>query len=439
MIPVGFSLSTRPFIGVILVLGTFGTLFLRSFNIFNVGGKNILLAGISISIMILLLCLQAFKGFVSGRLKIGFWFVATLLFFSALVGFGALKFGFGRALADSRYFMWVIWGYLIFESVRANSENVSFQARILRIAGILTIGYSFFSLATGVGAKQLTTGGFRYVEEDSLAYISVVFFFLVSRFLILRKSTPGGLVLLVISLFFILVSAKRAVWGGISLGLLGQLFVTRINPRKILGIGFIGLLAAGAVFKLSASSREILLNRVSVVAKGKITDPSIFFRFAAWKKVIDAGIRNPLVPGGVGSDFDFELNVLGLHQKFKDVSPHNTVMWVFFKTGIFGIFFYFRLVFLTLKRARWLVRRYRDSGDLERQMQTSILFSLFLYGTFASMFWDYFAIASMAIIYWWTIGAINGWYYSVAVDEERATVLTAAPASADGYSAPAPA
>jgi hypothetical protein len=221
------------------------------------------------------------------------------------------------------------------------------------------------------------------------------------------------MVILISSIVLILISAKRAVWGGIMLGLLAQFFSYRIRPRIIVGLCVIGLLGAGAVFKLSAQTRGVLHNRLAVVTKGKLNDPSIFFRFAAWKKVIDAAIVNPILPGGVGSNFDFELNVLGLKQKFFDVSPHNTVMWVFFKTGVFGLLLYLRLLYLTFRRSRWLIKRFRDSGDIEKKIQSSVLLSLFLYGTFASMFWDYFAIASMAIIYWWILGAVNGWYFAV--------------------------
>jgi hypothetical protein len=415
------ALPARPLVGAILVVGTFGTLFLRSFSIFNFGGKNILLAGISLSLLIGVLLLQATKASISGRLRLGFWHGAVFAFLGIMLVCGAMRYGASKALADSRYFMWMAWGYLVFELVRARSAHVRYQSRTLQTAGILTIAYTFFCMAAGIGVKQLTTGGFRYVEEDALFYIAVVFFFSVARMIQQRRFSPMGMIMLVPAIFLILTSAKRAVWGGVMLGMLAQITVTRLSPRKLIGLALVALVACGAMFKLSASSRDILRNRLAVVTKGKITDPSIFFRFAAWKKVADAGLRNPFMPGGVGSNFDFELKVLGLNQKFEDVSPHNTIMWVFYKLGVVGLFFYFRLLFLTFRRARWLVRRMRAAPDPEDRVVSTVLLSLFLYGTFASMFWDYFAIASMGIIYWWVLGAVNGWFFAVRNADARAS------------------
>lgn len=394
------------------MFGTFGTLFLRNFELVRFGGENFLLAGTVLLSFISLLVLQGIKEVIEGRLRIGIWEVSIIGFFTILIGAGFLKYGRSNTLADVRYLVWVVWGYSIFRIINERGKSLNAQMVVIYFSGILTIGYALFSVTTGYAAKKLSTGGMRYIEEDAMSYMAVVFFLLLTRLIGQRRVGFTGGIGFCITVVMALLSAKRSVWMGLAGGTTALLLINQVGFKKILILGLLFGFGAVSFFSLTPEGRRILVNRVQVFSEGNITDPSIFFRFAAWAKVAEAGVKNPILPGGIGSDFDFEFKSIGLHLKYNNVSPHNTVLWVFYKTGIVGLILYLRLIFLSVRRSWLLARIYRDRKDAAGFENTSVLLAFVLYETIASMFWDYFAIASMAIIYWWVLAAINGLWHS---------------------------
>lgn len=411
-------------IGGILLVGTVGTLLLRRIELFSVGGQTLKLAGPMVLALVLLLGVQAARILAArgvGRLVLPVWAVVSLLWVGWLLVDGYLRWGVGNLLRDLRYFVWVGWGAMVLWIVSSDWRNTSLHLRFLSWSGILALAYGYANFVFRFDPKVLTTGGERYFEEDSCAYIAALFFVVLARGLARRRLTRMDMLWTVLCLLAVFLSAKRAVWLGM-MGGVGILFLVGKVPLKpFLGLFLAGGLAVGAYAARHASDLQVAAQRILVVKQDKVTDPSVYFRFFAWKTVFDKARENPVVPGGLGSKFDFEMRALGLVQRFENVSPHNTPIWTYYKAGIGGILLYAAMYLFSFAASFRIAKLAEASGSTALREAVLPVVALNVYFLIASQFWDYFAIATQAVIVWWTLGSLFG--LSRSVRRETSSVV----------------
>lgn len=174
-----------------------------------------------------------------------------------------------------------------------------------------------------------------------------------SMFLLLRSGSRGAVISLVINMVFYL------------------LFITTMRLKtKIYAVVFVALLIFGAYKFIPESTVQSYQYTLTPEAR---QDPvsSVYQRTTAWKEAIIDFKENPIWGVGTG-------NSVG-----GGGFPHNIILEVSAEFGILGLFLFFTMCYLTIKKSWVFIKKVEDK-DLNLLMKLSLL--LFVYSLTEAMF-----------------------------------------------------
>jgi len=272
--------------------------------------------------------------------------------------------------------------FLVFHSIPYLKHLKVFLNRIA-LAGVIVISYSVLQLI-GLDPYKWDSVNLHFFSTLGnpnflSAYIAVVSVPLLTWFYLNLNSAPklmrGICVILILAILLFLIYRTFSYQGFISLFASLSVFTLIIIYKNKKRIVFFGLMTLVGVSGLLAFFGTLNSGPLAeILYKGSITSRGDFFRAA-----VNAGNSNLIGGTGFDSFGDFYLlyrdEVAGLrpNAEFTD-SAHNYFLDLYATQGLFGLFFYTFLTYLTLKGFVKLIR-----------MQTSTVHTAALFASWVAV------------------------------------------------------
>lgn len=412
--------------GLILSLIVAGILapYLRQLSIVNVGSGDVRLAGLT-GLAILALTSFSVLGahlvqrrpmVVASRSGLNIVLSIFILLNLAAIGNGAMRYGLATAVNDANWLPWI--GFLILVVIKPSPKLMKYLGITLLAITVVQSLQGIVRIIQGSGTIYLSTGGERYVAGSTSVWIAsgliISILMLMYRAKNRREQWLFG-TLALIQIIGVIISFNRQTWFALAVGLsFGFLFLLRGKRLqlaiRVIGFTLIMFLVIFVIDKLGVLQIQIYDALIQRIAGGSLQelalDPSYQFRLSAWTVAFKGAIQNPMLGLGWGAPFQFSIIVpkTGAYQVFNS-SPHNTYLWLAYKSGVFSLFSFLALITLLIFSGARQVRRLRWSNStLSLYLVAALLIELvFLSG---ALFWDYLSVAYMSIPFWINTGVI---------------------------------
>jgi len=343
------------------------------------------------------------------------------------VALGILRYGPLAALTDADWLVWI--GFFVLVLLQPSFSLFSKLAMITFGVSTVRALWGLFRLAHGMG-WSVTTGGQRYLGSSDAQFIAAGF--IVSLMLLLfvirrRRTRSLILAISVLQLAGILISLSRQTWVALATSLCCGVFLFMKGKRLrfVVASGFmLGILVFGILvaFSLDLIPADLLLSLLGRFGGGDfrqiLRDPSVQFRFAAWREAVRGIQESPLLGKGWGAPHEFSFVVLqsGKLQTF-DVSPHNTYLWLAYKAGVPALLLFMLFIARLLVGA---VQRYHRVARVDRVQAAFLIGTVLIQVTYSigALWWDYFTVVFMSIPIWLNLG-ILAVLSSGSMDQDR--------------------
>jgi len=337
------------------------------------------------------------------RYSLPAWGALGLVVWNALVAlFGWRQHGLFAALTDADWVLWIGFWFAVCLSPSRRLAMRSVSTVYILATWLATSG--FVRLVQDSGSF-LSTGGSRYVPGSASLIIAAGL--VASASMLLEKRARWKPLIAVIAaaqLGGVLISFNRQTWVALlAAGVFGFFTLYRgkrmvsVTMAVLAGILLIGLWTSGL---LPAQLQDTLYKRVGGGSiETLLRDPSVQYRLSAWKTAIEGTLASPIIGQGWGSPFWFTRITGTGHIQWVNVSPHNTYLWLAFKSGLPSLVVFVTLNAILLLRAVSAHRRALPvDASLSMLLKATIMAQVvFLVG---ALWWDYLSIMYLSVPIW---------------------------------------
>lgn len=309
------------------------------------------------------------------RFRGGLLGLPVLLFALALtVGFlrGALPGGnLNIALWESRFLVYVLICYVLACNLIRTRHDVNVLVTILVVAtGLFAFEGAYRRVALIDTGSLGVAAEFAYAH-DSTVFLAVVLLLVLAQPLLGAPGWQRALALAVapVAAFTLLATERRAGMLALIAGLLVLVIVTVAwRPRRfwsvVVPLVMIGLLYLAAFWNSSGLIGQPARAIRSVFQPDARDFYSNLYRFLETINVRATIRATPLLGVGFGREYFFVVPLPDLSWwPFWHYEPHNTILWIWLKTGVFGFVAFWSLMGRALARAAHFAKTL-GSGEL---------------------------------------------------------------------------
>lgn len=322
--------------------------------------------------------------------------------------FGILRYSVLDALTDAD---WLVWIGVLFLVVGEMSPHMT-RRMLLAFWGLSVI----LSLQGVMNLAQergtfLTTGGSRYVSGSAAQFIasglvvSGVWFLLLAKRRYLRRLLLGASM---VQFFAILISFNRQTWVALCTTVVVG-FLIFFKGRRLHAIltvvvvlsALLALVVLADQFSLFPTSiRRVLYNRIGLGASSRayLADSAIQFRLAAWRVALQGIADAPILGKGWGSPLVFRTGGISYN-----MSPHNTYLWMAYKSGVPALILYLAFIISLLTMG---CRHYLAAQSPSHRATLAIALLVEILYSVGALWWDYLTAMYVSIPIWLNRGLL---------------------------------
>ena len=287
-----------------------------------------------------------------------------------------------------------------------NSEKSCFDTIfIICVASFISILYIFMKSIFGLGYGETTTESvMRYGNYEFVGIILLYSIFL-EKVLNSRVSVFNLLVVVICVFVIVFFIVHRSA----SLALMASSAVLYFcrkgseKSKKNKFYFFFLVSALGLLFVFSGVAQQVISRTVNMFSLDVINDPNVSWRILVWLKVFQSmGFWEWIY--GVGWGYEFPAFMMGDRSYSEDghVGIHNSIIFIFFHTGLIGVGLVLTLIYKVYSKAIRLLNTHKNSAlwPLTLSLLSAhigvLVFSLFnvvLEGPYMSIvFWVYLGL-----------------------------------------------